>query len=175
MRSPGLAFVSIVALASSCAHTSPEAEPHRPRSEWLGGYDPLRIRMGIGDAIDALRNEAVIQLEPICEPPRLCLRGSNRGKLAVGAEYVMFFTDNHLSGFHVAIDGESTSWCDDRERRYLEVFGKPDSEVVYGQLQRGDVTRDLVVRTWRREGATFEYKREAVESLCDLWVREGSE
>jgi hypothetical protein len=130
--------------------------------------------MGIGDAIDALRNEAVIQLEPICEPPRLCLRGTNRGRLAVGTEYVMFFTKNQLTSFHIAVDGDSTSRCDELERSYLKVLGKPDAEVVYGQLTRGDVSRDLVVREWRRDGVTFEYKRELVESLCDLWVREGA-
>jgi hypothetical protein len=174
MHSRWFALASIIAVASGCAHTTQEAEPHRPQSEWLGGYGPLRIKMGVGDAIDALRNEAVIQFEPICEPPRLCLRGTNRGRLAVGTEYVMFFTDHRLSGFHVSIDGESTSWCDDREQSYLETFGKPDSEVVYGQLKRGNVTRNLVVREWRRNGVTYEYKRELVESLCDLWVREGA-
>jgi hypothetical protein len=130
--------------------------------------------MGIGDAIDALRNEAVIQLEPVCEPPQLCLRGTNRGRLAVGTEYVMFFTDNHLSGFHISIDGDSTSWCDERERIYLEMLGTPDQEVVFGQLTLGNVTRDLVVRKWHRDGVTYEYKRELVESLCDLWAREGA-
>jgi hypothetical protein len=173
MRTPGLALASIIAVASSCAHTTQEAEPHRPQSEWLGGYGPLRIKMAIGDAIDALRNDAVIQLEPVCEPPRLCLRGTNRGRLAFGTEYVMFFTENRLTGFHISVDGDSTPWCDDRERSYLEQLGKPDTEVVYGPLTRGDVTRNLVVRKWHRDGVTFEYKREAVESLCDLWAREG--
>ena len=129
--------------------------------------------MGVGDAIDALRNEGVIRLEPICEAPRLCLRGSNRGRLAVGTEYTMFFTQNRLTGFHVSIDGTSWSWCDDRERDYLERLGKPDREDLYGPVTSGEVTRTVVRREWQREGVTFEYKRELVESLCDLWVREG--
>jgi hypothetical protein len=85
----------------------------------------------------------------------------------------MFFADNHLTEFHVAIDGDSLSWCDERERAYLDRLGKPDSEVSYGKLTRGDVTRDLIFRKWYGDGVTYEYKREAVESVCDLWVREG--
>ena len=173
MRSPWLALASIIAVASSCAHTTQGPDPHNPQSGWLGGYGPLRIGMGIGDAIDALRNDAVIQLEPICDPPRVCLRGTNRGRLAVGTEYVMFFQADRLTGFHIALDGESMSWCDERERSYLETLGKPDTQVSYGQLTRGDVTRNLVVREWHRDGVTFEYKRELVESHCDLWVRAG--
>jgi hypothetical protein len=130
--------------------------------------------MGAGDAIDALRNDAVVQLEPICEAPQLCLRGSNRGRLAIGTQYTMFFADHRLTGFHVSIDGTDVAWCDDRERGYLETLGKPDREVVYGKLTLGDATRDLVVREWHRDGVTFEYKRELVDSLCDLWVREDS-
>jgi hypothetical protein len=166
--------MSILVVASSCAHTAPETEPHRPSAEWLGGYAPLRIRMGVGDALDALRNDAVVQFEPICEAPQLCLRGSNRGRLAVGTAYTMFFTDHHLTGFHISIDGSDRVWCDDREQRYLDALGKPDRETVYGTLTLGDVTRDLVVRQWVRDGVTYEYKRELVDSLCDLWVREGT-